>query len=143
LQSTPHLHDRQVFLAQGIANGLGASMTYVPCVAVLSHHFKKRRALAMTIAASGSSLGAVVHPIMLNNTLHSKLGFAGAVRASAGLVSGLLLIACCLVRSSLPPPKQSLRLVPSLLKFVRDAPYAVATLGYVCCSPPESLLKPK
>ncbi|KAJ7606610.1 major facilitator superfamily domain-containing protein [Roridomyces roridus] len=39
----------QVFLTQGIANGIGAGMTYVPCVAVISHHFKKRRALAMTL----------------------------------------------------------------------------------------------
>ncbi|KAJ7474844.1 MFS general substrate transporter [Mycena latifolia] len=119
----------QVFLAQGIANGLGAGMTYVPCVAVISHHFKKRRALAMTIVASGSSLGAVVHPIMLNNTLHSRLGFANAVRASAGLISGLLLIACCLMRTRLPPPKQPLNLGQTLRKFARDKAYAVATLG--------------
>ncbi|KAJ7457268.1 MFS general substrate transporter [Mycena galericulata] len=119
----------QIFLAQGIANGIGAGMTYVPCVAVISHHFQKRRALAMTVVASGSSLGAVIHPIMLNNTLHSRLGFGNAVRASAGLISGLLLIACCLMRTRLPPPKQPLRLGPTLKKFVRDKAYTVATIG--------------
>ncbi|KAJ7111176.1 MFS general substrate transporter [Mycena crocata] len=122
-------HFYQVFLAQGIANGIGAGMTYVPCVAVISHHFQKRRALAMTIVASGSSLGAVVHPIMLNNTLSSQLGFGNAVRASAGLVSGLLLLACCLMRTRLPPPKQPLHLGPTLRKFARDKAYTVATIG--------------
>lgn len=43
-------------------------MTYVPCVAVISHHFQKRRALAMTIVASGSSLGhscSTLHLVLL------------------------------------------------------------------------------
>ncbi|KAJ7929583.1 MFS general substrate transporter [Mycena leptocephala] len=120
----------QVFLAQGIANGIGAGMTYVPCVAVISHHFQKRRALAMTIVASGSSLGAVVHPIMLNHILHSGLGFSNAVRASAGLIAGLLLIACFLVRTRLPPPKQPLHFGQILRKFAGDKPYTVATIGF-------------
>ncbi|KAF8205980.1 major facilitator superfamily domain-containing protein [Mycena galopus ATCC 62051] len=119
----------QVFLAHGIANGIGGGMTYVPSVAIISHHFKKRRAMAMTIVASGSSLGAVLHPIMLNHTLHSSMGFANAVRASAGLISGLLLIACFLVRTRLPPTKQPLNLWQSLRKFVRDKPYMTGTLG--------------
>jgi MFS family permease len=119
----------QVFLAHGIANGIGGGMTYVPSVAIISHHFKRRRAMAMTIVASGSSLGAVLHPIMLNHTLHSSIGFANAVRASAGLVSGLLLIACFLVRTRLPPTKQPLNLWQSFRKFVRDKPYMTGTLG--------------
>ncbi|KAJ7763161.1 major facilitator superfamily domain-containing protein [Mycena maculata] len=119
----------EVFLAQGIANGIGAGMTYVPCMAVISHHFQKRRALAMAIVASGSSLGAVIHPIMLNNTLHSRLGFGNAVRASAGLISGLLLIGCCFMRTRLPPPKQALPLGPTIRKFTRDQAYTAATTG--------------
>ncbi|KAJ6500286.1 hypothetical protein DFH09DRAFT_944985 [Mycena vulgaris] len=47
-------------------------------------------------------LGVVIHPITLNNTFHSR-GFANAVRASAGLVSGLLIISCLLMRTRYPP----------------------------------------
>ncbi|KAF7368731.1 MFS general substrate transporter [Mycena venus] len=119
----------QVFLAHGVANGIGAGMTYVPCVAIISHHFQKRRALAMTIVASGSSLGAVIHPIMLNHTLHSRLGFGNAVRASAGLISGLLLLACLLMRTRLPPSKQPLNLWQTLRKAGHDKAYLVGTLG--------------
>ncbi|KAJ6551939.1 MFS general substrate transporter [Mycena capillaripes] len=119
----------QVFLAQGVANGIGVGMTYVPCVAVISHHFQKRRALAMTIVASGSSLGAVVHPIMLNRLLHSHVGFGNAVRASAGLISGLLLIACFLMHTRLPPSKQPWQFGKTLRRFARDKPYMLATIG--------------
>ncbi|KAJ7058982.1 hypothetical protein C8F01DRAFT_1255396 [Mycena amicta] len=82
----------QIFLSQGLAHALGSGTTYVPCIAVLSQHFSSppRRALAMTLVASGSSLGAVVHPLMLNALL-PRLAFGTAVRASAALVAGLLM----------------------------------------------------
>ncbi|KAJ7171193.1 MFS general substrate transporter [Mycena filopes] len=124
----------QVFLAQGIAHGLGAGMTYVPCVAVISHHFTPRlRARAMALVAAGSSLGAVVHPIMLNHTLRRRpgqVGFGSAVRASAGLVSGLLLLACLLLRTRLPPaPRRSLNFGETVRRFAGDRAYVVATIG--------------
>ncbi|KAJ7062185.1 major facilitator superfamily domain-containing protein [Mycena amicta] len=120
----------QIFLSQGLAHGLGSGMTYVPCIAVLSQHFSAppRRALVMTLVASGSSLGAVVHPLMLNALL-PRLPFGTAVRASAALVAGLLFIACVLVRTRLPPPKTSIDLRKLVRKIVRDKPYAVATLA--------------
>ncbi|KAJ7689733.1 major facilitator superfamily domain-containing protein [Mycena rosella] len=71
----------QVFLAQGLGVGIGAGAVYVPSIAIVSHYFQKRRALAMSIVTAGSALGAVVHPIMLNNTLRSSLGFANALDA--------------------------------------------------------------
>jgi len=76
----------QVFLSQGIGSGCAAGLLYIPSMAVVSQYFRKRRALVMTFVASGACLGAVVHPIMLNNTLNGSLGFANGVRASAGLV---------------------------------------------------------
>ncbi|KAJ6626626.1 major facilitator superfamily domain-containing protein [Mycena sp. CBHHK59/15] len=124
----------QIFLAQALGAGLGAGTLYVPSVAVVSHYFQKRRALAMYIVASGSSLGAVIHPIMLNNTLRSHLGFGNAVRASAGLVSGLLLIACLLMRPRLPPPKSHPQFWKSLTRFGHDRAYIFATMGMVTFS---------
>lgn len=109
---------------------MGAGMVYVPSIAVVSQYFHKRRAFAMTIVASGSSLGAVIHPIMLNNTLRSHLGFGNAVRASAGLVGGLLLIACCLMHPRLPPQPQP-PFWKSLRRFSRDTPYVLAISGSV------------
>ena len=47
----------QFILAQGICTGLGMTCLFVPCVAVLPPWFPTRRALAMGIAATGSSIG--------------------------------------------------------------------------------------
>lgn len=47
----------QFMLAQGVCMGLGMSCLFVPLVAVLPPYFTTRRALAMGIAASGSSIG--------------------------------------------------------------------------------------
>ncbi|KAJ7221278.1 major facilitator superfamily domain-containing protein [Mycena pura] len=121
----------QVFLAQGIGAGLGAGITYIPSVAVVSHYFHRRRAFAMTIVASGSSFGAIVHPIMLNNTLHSRLGFGNAVRASAALISALLLAACVLMRPRLPPAQHIPEFWKAVRRFGRDTPYVLATIGMV------------
>ena len=102
----------------------------MPSVAVISHWFHKRRVLAMAIVASGSSVGAVVHPIMLNNTLNSSLGFGNSVRASAGLIAGMLLLAAMLMKTRLPPPQQTIPLIPAVKKFSRDKAYVFTTLGY-------------
>ena len=85
----------------------------------------------MSIVAAGSSFGSVIHPIMLNNTLNSSLGFGNSVRASAGLVTGMLLLACFLMRTRLPPPAKVTPIVPATRKFVKDGAYVAATFGYV------------
>ena len=105
---------------------------YIPTIAVVSQYFHVRRPLALTIVAAGSSLGAVVHPIMLNNTL-DRLGFAVAARANAGLVSGLLLVGCAMMRLRTKPNPQhaGLSLWKAAKKFSKDAPYVFTSLGCV------------
>jgi hypothetical protein len=83
----------------------------------------------MSIVVSGSALGAVIHPIFLNNTLRSHLRFGNAVRASAGLISGLQLIACLIMRPRLPPSQTQPPFWSSLRRFSRDVPYVLATVG--------------
>ncbi|KIJ57087.1 hypothetical protein M422DRAFT_198467 [Sphaerobolus stellatus SS14] len=117
----------QVFLSQGVGHGLAAGLIYVPSLAVVSQYFQHRRNLVMAIVASGSSLGAIIHPIMLNNTL-DRIGFAKATRANAGLISGLLFIACLLMRTRLPPPKAP-PLRAALVKFSKDKAYLFAVFG--------------
>ena len=105
---------------------------YVPSIAVLSHHFHSRRAMAMSLVATGTSLGTIVHPIMLNNTLHGSLGFANATRISAGMISILLLTACILIRTRTPPSNRPvLEIRKCLYKFSKDKAYVVSIIGYV------------
>ncbi|KAG2093152.1 major facilitator superfamily domain-containing protein [Suillus discolor] len=119
----------QVFLSQGIGSGCAAGLLYIPSMAVVSQYFRKRREMVMTFVASGACLGAVVHPIMLNNTLNGRLGFANGVRASAALISGLLFIACLLIKPRFPPSKASITFLATAKKCAHDPPYIYGTAG--------------
>ncbi|KAL7950542.1 major facilitator superfamily domain-containing protein [Trichoderma barbatum] len=81
----------QIMLAQGICVGIGAGFLFVPSVALLPQYFKNRRALANGIAASGSSIGGVLFPIMFHQ-LEGKIGFPWATRTI-----GLLSLATCAI----------------------------------------------
>ncbi|KDR72268.1 hypothetical protein GALMADRAFT_253094 [Galerina marginata CBS 339.88] len=125
LSLTKPNHYYQVLLSQGFGAGIGMGMLYVPSMAVLSHYFQRRRSVVMMLVTSGASLGAVVHPLMLNNTLE-KIGFPNATRANAGLITGFLLTSCLVMRTRLPPPTTTLDLKKALVKFSKDK-------AYICC----------
>ncbi|KAF9235614.1 hypothetical protein BU15DRAFT_64709 [Melanogaster broomeanus] len=71
----------QIFLSQGIGSGIAAGLVFVPSSTVLSHHFDKHLGTVMATVTSGTSPGGAVHPIMLTNAIHGRLGFANGVRA--------------------------------------------------------------
>ncbi|KAF2673244.1 MFS general substrate transporter [Microthyrium microscopicum] len=93
----------QVMLAQALCIGLGTGALFIPSVAILSTYFTTRLALATGIAASGSSLGGVLYPIILNQ-LVPKIGFPWAVR-----VIGFI----CLVTLFVPNLCMKVRVLPS------------------------------
>ncbi|KAG2064683.1 MFS general substrate transporter [Suillus decipiens] len=121
-----------IFVIQGVLPGIGMGLTYGPCMAVISQHFSKRRTLVMSLVASGTPLGAIVHTIMLNHLLNGTVGFARGVRASAGFVSALLLIACLSMRTralSTPITKYS----AVARKCSREVPFILMTVGILLC----------
>ncbi|KAF5384219.1 hypothetical protein D9615_003456 [Tricholomella constricta] len=122
----------QLFLAQGLGIGTAVGITYVPGVSILSHYFHRRRALAMGIAVSGSGVGGAIHPIILNQLFHGPVGFHNGVRASGGLVGGLLIIAILLMKPRLPPTSRKLgSTLEDLRIFLRDPPYVIMVVGTV------------
>ncbi|KAH7929027.1 MFS general substrate transporter [Leucogyrophana mollusca] len=121
----------QIFLCQGVLSGCASGILFIPSVAVVSHYFEKRRALAMTLVSSGVCFGSVIHPIMLNNTLNnSTLGFGNSVRISAGFTSGLLVIACLLMRTRIPPPKSTANYLRTAKKCYHDSAYVLGVAGF-------------
>ncbi|KAL2863876.1 MCT family MFS transporter [Aspergillus lucknowensis] len=92
-------------LAQGVCIGLACGTLFVPGVAILPQYFKKRRGLANGIAASGSSIGGVVYPIMFNE-LQQKVGFHWATRAVGFLALGTSLISFSLMRMRFIPTEK-------------------------------------
>ncbi len=69
----------QTMLAQAICIGLGNGCIFVPSVAILPQYFSTRKALANGLAASGSSIGGVIYPIVFRQ-LQQRIGFAWATR---------------------------------------------------------------
>ncbi|KAJ7485645.1 MFS general substrate transporter [Mycena latifolia] len=114
----------QIFLSQGLGMGIGIGLTFVPATSITSHHFAKRRSLAIGIVLSGSSAGSTIFPIMLNHLI-PKIGFPGAVRASGYLVLGGLVVGNALMRTR-PRPA---RAVPDVKSFFTDGAYLWAILG--------------
>jgi MFS family permease len=105
-------------------------LTFGPSMAILSQHFSKRRTLVMTLVASGSPMGAIIHPIMLNHLLNGPIGFVGGVRASAGFVTALLLIACLSMRTrTSPAPTARASYSAVARKCSREVPFILMTVG--------------
>lgn len=100
--STKYWH---FILAQGICIGLASGCLFVPSVAILPQYFKRRRGLANGLAASGSSIGGVIYPIMFNQ-LQNKVGFPWATRAVGFMAFGTCCISFCLMRMRFEPKEK-------------------------------------
>ncbi|TBU39592.1 MFS general substrate transporter [Dichomitus squalens] len=126
----------QVLLAQGVGVGLGAGMLFLPSLSVVSHHFRRRRALATGIAVSGASCGGVVFPIVLNQLFaNPKMGFANGVRASGALVAVLLTVANAVMRTSSPSKRHGFLPVSHwkhAKRILVDHAYTTSVVGAFC-----------
>ncbi|KAJ5662477.1 MFS transporter asaE [Penicillium maclennaniae] len=120
----------QFILAQGICSPLGASAIFNACVNAVSTWFAKRRAFALGVMASGSSLGGVIFPIMVSHLI-PQVGFAWAMRICAFLILGMLVISNLTLKSRLPPSKKPF----SMMNFVRplkDVKFVLTVAGAFC-----------
>lgn len=104
-------------------------MSYVPSLAVVSHHFKKRRAIAMSIVAGGTPIGAAGYTILLNNLLNGSLGFANGIRITAAANTVLLLTGCVLMRTRPLDSKTQTHYLQLLRTSSADYPYIFASIG--------------
>ncbi|KZT20190.1 MFS general substrate transporter [Neolentinus lepideus HHB14362 ss-1] len=91
----------QFFLSQGVLFGIGISLVFTPALAVIGHWFQRKRAFAIGIVASGSSLGGVIYPIMLQELI-PLIGFGWAVRVAAFTMMLCLVVSCLTLRTRLP-----------------------------------------
>ncbi|PNY28222.1 transporter MCH4 [Tolypocladium capitatum] len=109
----------QLFLAQGLCQGLGCGFVFAPTIAHLSTYFSRRRSMAISLSACGGGTGGMVFPLMAQQLL-PRVGFAWTVRAMGlvVLVSSAVLLA--VVRTRLPPRRAGP--VVELAAF-RETPY--------------------
>ncbi|KAF4450391.1 hypothetical protein F53441_6515 [Fusarium austroafricanum] len=103
-------------LAQGILMGIAMAFLQIPAFAAVSQYFDKKRAAALGIAVSGSSIGGVVFPIALSKMLNdSSLGFGWSIRVMGFVMIPLMTFSCIAVRPRLPSRKTSFFL-PAVFK---------------------------
>jgi len=94
----------QTVLAQAIGIGIGTGILFLPALSVISQYFFKRRSLAIGICTTGSSVGGICLPIMLNNLIKQH-GFRKAVQFTGYLLLGTLILACALMHPRFVPAK--------------------------------------
>ncbi|KAL6856398.1 major facilitator superfamily domain-containing protein [Trichoderma novae-zelandiae] len=117
----------QFLLSQSICSPIGAAMILYPSFSCITTWFQRKRALAMGIATSGSSLGGVLMPIMVNRLIPT-IGFGWTMRACAFLMLGLLIIANLTVRSRLRPQPKSFGIGAFFTAF-KDPPFLLLALA--------------
>jgi len=123
-------HYYQVILSQGVGMGLGMGLVIAPAVALPAHYFRATRSRAMGLIFVGSSIGGVIFPVMLNHLINGRVGFGWGVRATAFLMTGLLLISNILMKPRLPMKKH--RAPGESLDFrsiITDWPYWICVVA--------------
>ncbi|KAG9257157.1 major facilitator superfamily domain-containing protein [Emericellopsis atlantica] len=92
----------QLLLTQGLCKGLGDGLVFCPTVANVPTYFSKRRAVAMAIAASGTSTGGVVFPLIAQQ-LMPRIGYGWTVRVMGFIVLFNAAVMLALVKPRFTP----------------------------------------
>ncbi|PWY67567.1 MFS general substrate transporter [Aspergillus heteromorphus CBS 117.55] len=115
----------QLFLAQGVGQGLGCGLMFCPTIALIPTYFTKHRAIAIGLTASGSATGGLVFPAVVMRLL-PRVGYGWTMR-TLGFISLVTLIPCLVFLQQRLPPHRSGPLVE--WGAFREAPYALFALG--------------
>ena len=115
----------QVFLAQGVSIGIGTGCIFVSGVAILSTYFSTKLATATGIAASGSSIGGMLYPIIFYK-LQPQIGFAWATRVLGFIALATLAVSNIVLRVRVLPAARR-----KFFEFVawKELPYLFFNLG--------------
>ncbi|KAK1766731.1 MFS general substrate transporter [Phialemonium atrogriseum] len=90
----------QIMLAQGWCVGIGSGILYTPSIATVAATFGPRhRALAVSLATSGTAVGGILYPVIFVRLLPS-LGFAWTTRVLGFVTLAGLLVALPIILPS-------------------------------------------
>lgn len=115
----------ECLLAQGFCIGIGSGLLFVPAVAILPTYFNTKLGMVMGLAASGSSLGGIIYPIVLYRLIDS-IGFGWSVRVLGFIALATLLIPIFFMRLRVTPPKARALIDWTVFK---DIPFMVFVVG--------------
>ncbi|KAJ5780888.1 hypothetical protein N7457_006048 [Penicillium paradoxum] len=115
----------QLFLAQGIGQGIGCGLMFCPTLALISTYFAKNRGIAIGIVASGSATGGLIFPAVVMKMLPS-VGYGWTMR-TLGFISLATLTPCVLFLKQRLPPRTSGPLVE--WAAFTELPYLLFAIG--------------
>ncbi|KAF5844762.1 hypothetical protein GGP41_008758 [Bipolaris sorokiniana] len=96
----------QLIVTQGILYGIGGAVAYSPTITFLDEWFVRRKGLAFGIMWSGTGLGGVVVPLLLQWLLN-RYGFRTALRVWAIALFTITLPLTYFLKPRLPVPTNS------------------------------------
>ncbi|KAJ4303137.1 hypothetical protein N0V90_002029 [Kalmusia sp. IMI 367209] len=117
----------QLFLAQSVCSSIGASAIFYATMNAVSTWFIKKRATAIGIIASGSSLGGVILPIMLTRLI-PKIGFGWSMRTLAFMFLGMMVITITTTKSRLTHTKKPFQIM-EFVHPLREPPFVLLVMA--------------
>nr|POE51626.1 aspyridones efflux protein apdf [Quercus suber] len=117
----------QYFLAQTVVTGIGFGLIFLPASSVVSQWFSTRTPLAIGISVSGSSIGAVIYPIMLQR-LTGQIGFPWTVRVMGFMVLATMFFAAAVMRVRVGKNPRKRKVID--LRHFKDKLYLLACLSF-------------
>ncbi|KAI0474216.1 MFS general substrate transporter [Xylaria cf. heliscus] len=113
------------FLAQGLTVGLGLGIMFMPPLQVLSSYFEKKRTLAMTGAATGTGIGSLILPAIIQYSI-PRVGFPWAVR-----IFGFVALFCTVTAFLCIKPRLKPRRSGPLVEWsaFKERPYLLYSIG--------------
>jgi hypothetical protein len=116
----------QLFLAQGVCQGIGNGLVFTPTVGLVSTYFLRKRSLAVNLVLSGSVSGGFAFPLMARHLLPS-LGFAWTMRIMGFVMLFNVAVILSLARTRIAPRRLGPLLELSAFKELPYTLFAVAT----------------
>ncbi|KAL8832799.1 MAG: hypothetical protein Q9170_004744 [Blastenia crenularia] len=117
----------QIFLSQAICSAVGTGCIYYASAGSITTWFLKKRSTAFGIAATGSSAGAVVLPIIVSRLI-PKVGFPWTMRIIGFVILALVVVINLTVRSRIQHTPKPFRIGAYI------APYKEPSFSFLALS---------
>ncbi|CUS08116.1 unnamed protein product [Tuber aestivum] len=118
----------QFLICQGIVSSIGASLIFYPALGDVSTWFFERRAFAFGIMTSGSSMGGVVLPILIQRSI-PQVGYGWTMRITAFVILGMMIIANLTLKSRLPPKGWTPLRLSEFLKHFKELAFSMSVVA--------------
>lgn len=105
-----------LYLTHGLVFGTGASFIYMSVMGAAPQWFTKRRGLALGLIASGSGIGGLVIPFLMNG-INNSLGYAWTYRILGFVCLVCDGVACITVKERNPPAKRQRKKLHQIIDF--------------------------